>query len=257
MTNTLKNRWAKSGIKKNDNILLHSSFKRTFYELNQQKYKVTPLDILHSFIDLIGPDGTLVIPTFNFQFNNGIPYNYYLTKSHMGIVTEFARTHPEAKRTHNPVYSFAVFGKKSHLFSDIDNVSWYGSDSPFALMHKLNFNICIIDLEDRYSMTFAHYCEEYHKAPWRYYKKFTSQYTDKNNNTTTKTYLGYVRNLDKNIVSTLNPAADLLWEKKLYKGNRPFINNGLRFISSKNYFNFFSKLYEQKKCRFFYYDIKK
>jgi hypothetical protein len=79
----------------------------------------------------------------------------------------------------------------------------------------------------------------------------------KNNNTTTKTYLGYVRNLDKNIVSTLNPAADLLWEKKLYKGNRPFINNGLRFISSKNYFNFFSKLYEQKKCRFFYYDIKK
>lgn len=257
MINTLRKRWIKSGLKKNDNILLHSSLKRTFNQLNKKNYRATPADILDSLIDLVLPEGTLVVPTFNFKFNEGTPYDFYSTKSHMGILTEFARMHPLAKRTLNPVYSFAAFGKNSYLFDGIDNQSWYGADSPFAIILKLNFKICIIDLEDKDSMTFAHYCEEHHKAPWRYYKEFKGQYTCKNKITTTKKYKGYVRNLEEGVVSTLNPASELLWNIKLYKGNRPFVNTGLRFVKAKDYFKFFNKLYEQEKCRPYYYDIKK
>ena len=55
----------------------------------------------------------------------------------MGALTEIARNHPEAKRTLNPVYSFAVFGKNAYLFDGIDNESWYSKDSPFKIIHDL------------------------------------------------------------------------------------------------------------------------
>ena len=106
-------------------------------------------------------------------------------------------------------------------------------------------------------MTFAHYCEEYYKAPWRHYKEFKGKYTSKDKITTIKKYLGYVRNLEDGVISTLNPASELLWDSKLYKGNRPFVNSGLRFIRAKTYFKFFYKLYKQEKCRPYFYDINK
>ncbi len=258
MIDRLVKRWIKSGLKKNDNILLHASFKRTFNELKKKKYNVSPSDILESFIDLVSPNGTLIIPTFNFDFNDGIDYSYFETKSQMGIVSEIARNHPLAKRTLNPVYSFAVFGKNSNLFDGMDNESWYSKDSPFGLIHNLNFKICIVDLNDRNSMTFAHYCEEYFQVPWRFYKKFTGKYTDKKKITITKTYKGYVKKLDEGIQTTLNPAGELLWKKKHYKGFKPFEGNGLRYVYSKDYFDLFKELFYKNQCNPYYYDtIKK
>ena len=169
----LKNRWSQSGLKKNENILLHSSFKRTFNDLKEEGYKFNPEDILDSLLDLVTPDGTLVLPTFNFDFNTIKKYDYYNTKSQMGIVTELARQRSDFTRTLNPVYSFAVYGKDAYKFENIDNVSWYSKESPFKIIHKDNYKICIIDLEERNSQTFAHYCEEYFQVPWRYYKEFS------------------------------------------------------------------------------------
>jgi len=256
MKNLLVNRWLESGLKKNDDILLHSSFKRTFVELKSKNYLITPKNILESFLEICSTEGTLIIPTFNFDFNDGIDYNYFTTKSQMGQVSEEARNHPLAIRTLNPVYSFAVFGKKANLFRDIDNESWYSKTSPFNFIHKFNFKICIIDLNDRNSMTFAHYCEEYFQVKWRYYKYFTGNYTNKYNLLEKKIYKGYVKKIDEGVETTLNPAGELLWEKKLYKGNRPFIKNGLRYVRSKDYFNLFKELFHKDKCRPYYYDIK-
>ena len=81
MRNILKKRWLDSGLKENDKILLHSSFKRTFEELKKDGYNCNPEDILESFIDLVSAHGTLVVPTFNFDFNDGLEYNYLNTKS--------------------------------------------------------------------------------------------------------------------------------------------------------------------------------
>ena len=116
--------WESWGIKRDDKILLHSSFKRTFKNIKDDGYNFMPKDILDSLIDYILPKGTLVLPTFNFSFNNGVKYDYYKTPSEMGILTELARQHPEATRTLNPVYSFAVFGNDASKFKNINNESW-------------------------------------------------------------------------------------------------------------------------------------
>ncbi len=254
MTNYLTKRWIESGLRKNDNILLHSSFKRTLKELKNHNYNVGPQDLLESLIDLVLPNGNLLIPTFNFDFNDGVDYDYYKTKSQMGVVTEYARKHVKAKRTLNPVYSFAAFGNDAHLFDNLDNKSWYSNESPFGIVHKMNYKICIIDLRDRNSMTFAHYCEEYFQVPWKFYKNFTGNYKDKNGNSTIKTYKGYVRKINEGIDTTLDPAGELLWERNLYKGNKINEGNGLRFVYANDYFDFFKELYEQNKCKPYFYD---
>lgn len=256
VTKFLKERWLKCGLNKNDKVLLHSSLKRTFNEVKKAGYNITPEDVLESFIDLVLPEGTLVIPTFNFDFNEGKPYDFYSTKSQMGIMTEYARKHPLAKRTLNPVYSFAAFGKKADLFEGLDNESWYSKNSPFGLIHKFNFKICIIDLSDRNSMTFAHYCEEYFQVPWRYYKNFTGEYSDKNGFSQAKTYKGYVRKMEEGIQTTLNPAGELMWKNGIYNGDKPFINSGLRYVQSKDYFNLFEDMFKKKKSIPYYYEIK-
>jgi aminoglycoside 3-N-acetyltransferase len=253
MKNILKKRWLDSGLKENDKILLHSSFKRTFEELKKDGYNCKPEDILESFIDLVSPHGTLVVPTFNFDFNNGLEYNYLSTKSQVGAVTEIARNHKLAARTLNPVYSFAVFGKDSGKFKNIDNESWYSKSSPFKMIHDDNYKICIIDLSDRHSMTFAHYCEEHFQVPWRYYKDFTSKYTDNNNLTKLKTYKGYVRKISENVETTLDPAGELLWETGKYKGFRPFKKSGLRYVCAQDYFNLFQTLFEKNQSNPYYY----
>jgi len=255
MKKYLQNRWGESGLKKGDNILLHSSLKRTFKDMHLMGYNVTALDVLESFIDLIGPEGTLLIPTFNFDFNKNIPYDYYSTKSQMGTMTEVARVHVDGKRSVNPVYSFVAFGKNKELFHDIENISWYSNESPFALAHQLNFKICIIDLSDHNSMTFVHYCEEINKVPWRIFKNFTGTYTNRNYETSTKTFKGYVRNISKGIITNVDPAGELMWEKGIYHGSRPFVGNGLRFVFANDYFNLFNELLNQEKSRPYYYDV--
>lgn len=251
----LKKRWTSSGINKNDKILLHSSLKRTFKEILGEGFKFEPKDILESLIDLVLPNGTLLLPTFNYKFNEGERYDYFKTQSQMGIVTEIARQDPRATRTLNPVYSFAAFGKDSLKFKDIDNESWYSKDSPFFIVHQDNYKICILDLRERNSQTFAHYCEEYFQVPWRYYKKFTCEYTDKNRKTNLKTYRGYVRKIDEGVETTLDPAGELLWKKGKFFGNKPFVKNGLRYVHSQDYFDLFEELYENKKSSPYYYKI--
>ena len=248
--------WESWGIERDDKILLHSSFKRTFKNIKDDGYNFMPKDILDSLIDYILPKGTLVIPTFNFSFNNGVKYDYYKTPSEMGILTELARQHPEATRTLNPVYSFAVFGNDASKFKNINNESWYSKKSPFNIIYNDNYKICILDLNERNSQTFAHYCEEYFQVPWRYYKSFSGEYTNHNKETKTRIYKGYVRDLEKGVDTTLNPAGDLLWKKGKFIGNKPFIKNGFRYVRSKDYFDLFESLYLINKCDPYYYTIK-
>ena len=63
-------------------------------------------DLLQSFIEAVGINGTLVIPLFNFNFKEDKFFDINKTISHMGLLTETARLHPKSERTGHPMYSF-------------------------------------------------------------------------------------------------------------------------------------------------------
>ena len=53
-----------------------------------------------------------------------------------------------------------------------------------------------------------------------------------------KTYKIYVRDLDKGVLTDVNPAGELLWKAGLYSGYRPMTGSGLRLINSQKMFKF-------------------
>ena len=152
--------WKHSGVNDGDMLLVHSNIKRTLLNARNRGIKLTPRDILQSFINAIGNEGTLLFPLFNFDYTTKKKFDLKNTPSKMGSLTEEARKHIDSIRTGHPIYSFAVLGKKRSLFEKVDNESGYGKDSPFGILHKEDGKIACLDLEDQDCMTFYHYVEE-------------------------------------------------------------------------------------------------
>jgi aminoglycoside 3-N-acetyltransferase len=90
-------------------------------------------------------------------------------------------------------------------------------------------------------MTFYHYIEEFNKVDYRYFKNFTGDYTDANGQTYKKNYRLFVRNVDKGVMTHVNPTGELLWENKIYYGSKPGEGNGLRTAYARNIFDFVTK----------------
>ena len=78
-------RWKGVGIKKGDTILLHSDIKRLLVEFKKKNVEISPINILESFLDSIGSNGTLLLPLFNFDFTKGKTFNFNKTPSKNGI----------------------------------------------------------------------------------------------------------------------------------------------------------------------------
>lgn len=247
--------WRQAGVAPGDTLLLHSSISRT---LKSAKFKVpgiSPTDLLHSFLEALGPHGTLLVPLFNFDFTRGIAFDLKVTPSQMGALTEACRQHPQALRTRHPLYSFAVIGPQRKAFADLRNKSGYGEDSPFALLRKLNGKIAVLDLDDQNSMTFYHHVEEMEKVTYRYFKSFTAPYSDGEQLPRQETFTLFVRDLERGVKTDVNRMGEYLWLKGAYTGDPPLRGNGLRVISAPRLFELTQEVIRNGEAEKYLYSI--
>jgi len=245
---SLSEDWCNSGVAKGDTILVHSNIKRTLIKMRRQGVKIMPTNILESFKRSLGEKGTLILPVFNFDFPNSRYFDVRNTPSQMGTLTEIGRITEGSVRTGHPIYSFVVLGHKSDLFRNIDNQSGYGDNSPFALIKELDGKVASLDLDDQNSMTFYHYVEEMNRVDYRYFKEFSGTYIDYDGSQTEKTYNLFVRDLDRDVRTHVNPAGDLMWDQGLYRGNKPGIGSGLRTVSAREMYEFVTKIIKENKA---------
>lgn len=234
----LANEWREAGVREGDILLVHSNTRRTFRRYIKQKLKIDTQDILESFLTAVGPTGTLLLPLFNFDFTKSVPFDIRSTPSQMGALTEAGRLHPFAVRTGHPIYSFAAIGYKADKFKGVDNFSGYGSDSPFALLRELGGRIAVLDLPDQNSLTFYHHVEEMNEVDYRYHKTFTGEYTDASGNKEMRTYGLFVRNIEKGVLTHVDPAGELMWQEGLYSGVKPDEGCGLRTVLAQEMYKF-------------------
>ncbi len=235
----LVTQWRESGVLRGDTLLLHSDVKRTLVAARRGGDKTFGVnDVLESLLAALGPDGTLVLPLFNFDFANGVPFDIRTSPSQMGALTEVGRRRADAVRTGHPIYSFCAIGKNAHRFEGVDNFSGYGEDSPFGLLKTLGGKIGVLDLDDQNSMTFYHHVEEVSAVDYRYHKTFTGAYTARDGTTSERTYGLFVRKVEDGVTTHVNPAGELLWREGLYKGSRPKEGSGLRTIDANAMFAF-------------------
>lgn len=248
--------WRSAGVQTGDVVLLHSSISRTLRRVREFGLATPSPDvILDSFLAAVGEDGTLLLPLFNFDFTKGVPFDIRSTPSQMGALTEVGRLRAGAVRSGHPIYSFAILGRKAGQFRGLTNVSGYGADSPFGELHRMGGKIAVLDLPDQNSQTFYHYVEESLTVPYRYRKSFTAPYTGEDGLESTRTFELFVRDVEKGVLTHVDPMGELLWERGLYHGDRPKQGAGLRTISAPAMFEMTADVIADGRAKGLLYDI--
>lgn len=224
--------WKESGIDKGDTVLLHSSLSGLLKKYRSKGIPISPNDILKSFIISTGENGTLIFPTFNFDFTKGKTFDILNTRSETGALSEAARLYPDSARTGHPLFSFVVIGYHRNIFEDLNNYSAFGKDSPFAKLLELNGKIAALDVAGENCMTFYHHVEEMENAPNRYHKIFRGKYIDKHGVQSEKEFNVYSRKIDEGVETDVKPMEEYLWSKRMYSGNRPGEGSCLHVIKA-------------------------
>lgn len=132
----------KLGICPGDKVLMHSSYK-----------SLGTIDggidtFLDALMELLGPDGTLMLPTFTYDFvtlSNPV-FDIRYTMSNVGYTTEVFRKKPGVVRSLHPTHSHAVWGKdkekyiKDHYDDDVE----VGTHSPIIKLKDNNGKILMV-----------------------------------------------------------------------------------------------------------------
>lgn len=152
--------------------------------------------LLELLKELTGPDGTLLIPMYSWDFCKGIPYDIRTTPSQVGSLGNFAlKEDPDFIRTAHPIYSFLVAGRDMEMLAEMKNRDSWGKDSPFGWLHANHGKLLLFDVNSSECNTFEHYVEQCIGVPWRYHKAFRGDYTDREGVRAERTYRMYVRDL--------------------------------------------------------------
>jgi len=152
------------GVRPGDLIIVHSSFKSLGLP------DVTPADVIESFLDLLGPDGTVMMPTFTYSCVgvwNARPYHPAKTPGiSNGILTETLRQYPGALRSGHPTHSMAAIGKHAEaLTAGKEGASALGRGSPCEVAIQLGAKILLLGVGNNRNSA-MHYAEVVAELPY-------------------------------------------------------------------------------------------
>ena len=237
----------KLGLTKDDTVLVHSSFK-SFGGVEGGAQAV-----IDAILEVI-QGGTLIVPTFNFDFCEGKPFDVRNTPSYMGIITELIRKNQKSRRLLHPIHSFSILGKLSEELGSLRYKSTYGEDSLFAKLRELEGKIMIIGVEYNRSMTFFHHIEEMEGCDYRYLKEFTGEITDFDGNTYIDSFTFFVRDLDRGVETQVNPMGEILEQKGVVNIEK-IGESTVKLMRANDVYKITAQ--EMKKNPFLLYQIKK
>jgi aminoglycoside 3-N-acetyltransferase len=201
------------GIQSGDGLLVHSAI----------QYLGRPAGGVGLYLEairaVIGPQGTLAVPAFNFDFTRGVPFDPLHTPSQgMGVFSEYIRQQPEALRTPHPMQSLAVIGRYAGDLARCDTPSAFDPGSPFERMLELDFKLLLLGADILY-VAMVHYSEQRANVPYRYWKDFHGQ-VHTSAGWETRTYRMFVRDLDLDPHLVLSPIQDLLQSRSQWASER-------------------------------------
>lgn len=147
----------KLGLRPGDTVIVHSSLS-SFGEVEGGAENV-----VEAILAVIGAEGTLVVPAFNFKPDVFDPET---TPSVCGAITEVVRTHPEAIRSLHPTHSVAAIGALADVITEgHDKTEPFGRGS--ALYKVLQVNGKILQLGVTHTTnSMIHVAEELAGVPY-------------------------------------------------------------------------------------------
>ncbi|UTC68220.1 MULTISPECIES: AAC(3) family N-acetyltransferase [unclassified Treponema] len=198
-----------------DIVLFTSDAVRLGYYFHKNKENFDINELLDLILNKIGTAGTVLFPTYNWDFCKGIQFDYKNTPSQTGSLSQAALKHSAFKRTKHPIYSWAVAGKDREYLCELNNTDSFAEDSPFAYLYKKNGKNIILDVSMQNSFTFVHYVEQTVGVSYRYVKNFSANYIDETGMESLRTYSMFVRDYDMDAEVNLEPLENYLLDNKI------------------------------------------
>lgn len=147
------------GVVEGDQVCIHASW-------DMLNTSATPAEYLSALLDVLGPNGTVMVPTFvrgsskTFMENEG-DLNLDRSPSGMGRFSEVVRRHSDAIRSCHPTKSVACLGKKALEFSSEHHESMlpFGTTSPLYKLTKSHGKVIGLGVPMSY-LSAVHVAEE-------------------------------------------------------------------------------------------------
>lgn len=187
----LQDAFAAVGIERGDTVYVASSM----MALGMMDDPVG--DTIAALQEAVGPDGTIVMPAFNFGFCSGEPFDREATPTDTGALAEAFRTLPGVRRSWSPPYhSVTALGPGAAAIADIRGTTSFGRDSVFQHLHDIDARHLLIGVGYQQGVPHFHWLEERHEVPYRYWKRFEGDVI-LDGECTREAFFQYVRCLDR------------------------------------------------------------
>jgi aminoglycoside 3-N-acetyltransferase len=181
-----------AGLKNGDGVMVHSALQ--FLGIPEGGMGIY-YDALCNVIGIGSGTGTLVVPTFNFGFAQGLVFDQATTPAEeMGVFPEYVRQQPGVLRSPHPMQSVAVAGFYANDLTGRDTASAFEPGSVFDRMLELDFKLLLLGADVRFT-SMIHYAEQWMKVPYRYWKEFTGEVRLTGQRPEVRTYRMFARDL--------------------------------------------------------------
>jgi aminopeptidase-like protein/aminoglycoside N3'-acetyltransferase len=125
--------------------------------------------VFDAFLEVVGPQGTLIVPTYTYSIGRGEVFEVETTPSAIRAFAEQFRQRPGVIRSRDPMLSTVGIGPAARLILREISRECYGLGSVFDNLTRLNAVVCTLGL-GLWWATFCHYIEAMADAPFRFRK---------------------------------------------------------------------------------------
>lgn len=136
--------------------------------------------VVDTVLEVIGPQGTLVVPTYTYSFGRGEVFDVDVTPSAIGDFPEVFRHRAGVVRSADPMLSHAALGPAAEAIVRNISQSCCGEGSVFHRLREHDGKICTLGVSVYYA-TFLHHIEESADVPFRFAKPFRGRVREAGN----------------------------------------------------------------------------
>ncbi len=182
------------GVEDGSTLMAHTSYKSI------KPVEGGPEAIVDAMLAAVGPSGTLILPTFTFEYCNTRVWDRENTASETGIISELFRVRDGVKRSSHPIYSVAAAGALAEEFTNADDENGVGSRSPFALLTRHDALVAALGANYNQAFTLGHHIEWSENVDYRHTKAFPGEIVT-NGVKSRGDYSMLVRNVDQGVMT--------------------------------------------------------
>jgi aminoglycoside 3-N-acetyltransferase len=128
---------------------------------------------LSAFREVLGPNGTWVLPAYTYSYTSGEPFDPASTPPrNMGVLSDVLWQHPDVVRSLDPIFSVIGFGGRAReIVGEAAADDCFGPRSFYARLLAVDGAACNIGLGAHSAV--LHHVEQKLEVPYRFIKRFS------------------------------------------------------------------------------------